>query len=105
MTGPYSLTMAERRAVALLTVLSVQWPPSQDRDTLLDLLDEVRPQLRPLYPVSELAQAARSLVLARSRPADYAAALTHATLALVRVCRAEVIETFAAERAAQRQAG
>lgn len=100
-----ALTIPERRAVAIITVLVAQWPHDHDRDTLLVLLGEVQPQMRRYLAMDDLAQAARGLIHAGAVPADWSLAINAATRALVRVARAEIIETFAAERGGQRQAG
>lgn len=102
--APVALTIPERRAVAIVTVLVAQWPHDHDRDTLLALLGEVQPQIRRYLAMDDLAQAARGLIHAKGG-ADWSVAIHAATRALVRVARAEIIETFAAERGAARQAG
>lgn len=104
MSGPQVLTIAERRAVALVSVICLEWPMTRDVSTLIALLGEVQPQIRRTFALDDLSIAARGLTLARGS-AEFSRAVDQARSALIRVQRADIVESFAAERGGLRQAG
>lgn len=104
MSGPPVLTIPERRAVAIVSVLCLEWPFESDRSTLLALLAEVQPMIRRELALDDLSRAARGLIRAQGAQ-DWSDAVRAAGAALIRVSRAEIVASFAQERGGVRQAG